>query len=90
MANAVESPFNAGPYPLTQKQWDTLAAVAADLARKYKIAVSPTTVLQHGEVQKNLGIAQDGKWDINKLPWNPGMNSTEVGNQFRSKVSALL
>jgi hypothetical protein len=89
MANAVESPFNAGSYPLKQLQWDTLAAVAADLCRKYGIAVTPQTVLQHGEVQNNLGIAQDGKWDICKLPWASSMSHKEVGDQFRSKVSQL-
>jgi hypothetical protein len=46
-------------------------------------------VLQHGEVQNNLGIAQDGKWDICKLPWASSMSHKEVGDQFRSKVSQL-
>jgi len=87
MAGAIESPFNAGGYPLRQVQWDTLAAVAADLCRSYSIEVSPTTVLQHGEVQANLGIAQSGKWDINVLPWDPALKGGDV---FRENVSRIL
>lgn len=90
MAGAVQNPFNPGAYPLRQIQWQTLAAVAADLCRKYKIEVTPKTVLQHGEVQKNLGIAQAGKWDITKLPWATSMTASDVCDQFRSLVSKLL
>jgi Negative regulator of beta-lactamase expression len=84
MAGAVESPFNPGSYPLLMVQWETLVAVTADLCRKYGIDVTPKTVLQHGEVQENLGIAQSGKWDINKLPWNP---NAAAGDEFRRLVS---
>jgi len=90
MAGAIQSPFNPGGFPLKQVQWETLAQVAAECCRKYGIAVSPKTVLQHGEVQKNLGIAQDGKWDICKLPWDPGLSSSAVGDQFRAEVSKRL
>jgi len=34
-----------------------------------------------------LGIAQDGKWDINILPWRPEDNA---GDLFRERVSWLL
>jgi len=90
MAGAVESPFNPGAYPLLQVQWLTLAQMAAELCRKYGIGVKSTTVLQHGEVQKNLGVPQSGKWDICKLPWAPNLSSVEVCNQFRSEVSRRL
>jgi hypothetical protein len=90
MAGAWESPFNAGAYPLKQIQWDTLAEVAAELCNKYNIAVTPTTVLQHGEVEDNLNIAQDGKWDICKLPWAPSLNQKQVGDQFRDMVKARM
>lgn len=89
MAGAVENPFNPGSYPLLQAQWQTLAAVAADLAKKYRITVSSQTVLQHGEVQDNLGIAQSGKWDICALPW-ASMSKDAVGDEFRSLVEARL
>lgn len=90
MLNAVESPFNAGKYPLREVQWEKLIAIAACLCRNYSIPVTPKTVLQHGEVQKNLGIAQKQKWDINKLPWAPGMTPDQVHNAFRVGVAALL
>jgi hypothetical protein len=87
MAGAIESPFQAGGYPLLKVQWAALAAVAADLCRTYDIPVTPETVLQHGEVQANLGVQQNGKWDINKLPWRPDENA---GDLFRRNVSWLL
>lgn len=90
MAGAVESPFKPGAYPLKQSQWQTLAAVVADLCRKYDIPVTNETVLQHGEVEDNLNIPQDGKWDICKLPWQPSWTTQQVGDDFRSRVSDLL
>jgi hypothetical protein len=83
MAGAVESPFSPGSYPLLKMQWETLAAVAADLCNHYRIKVTSQTVLQHGEVQANLGIAQSGKWDINVLPWAP---TEDAGDAFRAEV----
>lgn len=90
MANAVESPFRPGTYPLTIGQLFVVAKVTAECCRKYKIKVTSTTVLQHGEVQKNLGIAQNGKWDINKLPWAPSVTPAEVAKLFRELVSERL
>jgi hypothetical protein len=87
MAGAIESPFSPGSYPLLKTQWETLAAVAADLCNRYGIKVTPETVLQHGEVQANLGIAQSGKWDIMTLPWAP---TEDAGDAFRAEVMARL
>jgi hypothetical protein len=87
MANAVESPFNPGSYPLTKDMWLTGAQVAAECCRKYALKVTPTTVLSHGEVQKNLGISQSGKWDVGKLPWQPSWSSAQVYDAWRSEVS---
>lgn len=90
MLNAVESPFNAGKYPLMEGQWLVLASIAAQCCKRYGIVVSSKTVLQHGEVEKNLGIPQNGKWDINKLPWLPGLTPVEVHEKFRSAVRARM
>jgi N-acetyl-anhydromuramyl-L-alanine amidase AmpD len=90
MAGAIESPFKPGSYPLLEAQWLMLASVAADLCNKYRIAVTPQTVLQHGEVQETLGIPQSGKWDINKLPWLPNLSSSEAGDAFRAEVKKRL
>lgn len=90
MAGAVERPFNAGPYPMTEKQWLTMAAAAADCCRKYKIPVTPKTVLQHGEVEKTLGVDQNGKWDVLVLPWAPTIPRDRVCEMFREEVRKRL
>ena len=90
MAGAIERPFSAGPYPMTLLQWTTMARVCAQLCQFYGIQVTPTTVLGHGEVQRNLGIAQAGKWDPMVLPWKPTLTFTEVGDAFRNKVKEFL
>ena len=60
MADAQQQPFHAGSYPMTQIQWETMARVVAELCAHYNIPVTRQTVLGHGEVQANLGIAQRG------------------------------
>lgn len=90
MAGAVENPFDPGVYPLTQEQWLMLAVGAAELCRFYGIEVTPQTVLQHGEVEKNCGKPQDGKWDICKLPWQPKWLADQVCSSFREEVTRRL
>lgn len=81
-----EKPFNGGKFPMKESQWLTLAHVAADLVRFYKITVDRKRVLGHGEVQKNLGIIQRGKWDPMVLPWNRKLTFAQAGDLFRAKV----
>lgn len=90
MAGAVESPFSPGTSPMLEPQFHTMARVVAELCRSYQIQVTPRTVLGHGEVQANLGIAQKGKWDPMVLPWDLSMGRTQVGNFFRSLVQNVL
>jgi N-acetyl-anhydromuramyl-L-alanine amidase AmpD len=91
MAEAVEAPFNPGKHPMTEKQWDTLAAVVADLCREYKIPVGPKTVLSHAEVQSNLGILQRGKWDFTRLAFAPSVKGAQAcGDNLRAAVAKLL
>ena len=90
MANAIESPFDGGKCPMTKWQWEVLAQVAADLAQRYGIPVTPQTILGHGEVESNLGIEQRGKWDPLILPWQPTLSKKEVGDRFRARVQTLL
>jgi hypothetical protein len=91
MSGAVESPFNAGPYPMTSTQWNMLSDVVADLCTRYNIPVSPTTVLSHAEVQSNLGIAQSGKWDYTKLAFDPSMSGAKAcGDRLRREVTSKL
>lgn len=86
MMDAEESPFKPGPYPIKLDQWRVGARVVAELAAFYNIAVTPTTILQHGEVQANLGVAQRGKWDVMVLPWEPTLPPAQVANLFRAEV----
>lgn len=86
MAGAVEAPFKPGSFPMTQAQWETMSQVVAELCDFYDIPVTQTTVLGHGEVAKNLGINQDGKWDPMVLPWETSLTKKHVGDTFRKLV----
>ncbi|MDI9635154.1 N-acetylmuramoyl-L-alanine amidase [Kamptonema cortianum] len=90
MAGSGRSPFVPGKYPMTELQWKVMAEVVADLCETYGIAVTPMTVLGHGEVQKNLGIQQKNKWDPMIQPWATHKSFKEVGDEFRAMVQALL
>ncbi len=90
MAGCKESPFGPGSQPMKQSQWDVMIQVVAELCRFYKIPVTPTTVLGHGEVQKNLGIKQKGKWDPMVWPWDTSKTRAQVGAALREQVSAAL
>jgi len=90
MAGARAEPFHPGSYPMTRKQWETMAQVVAELCRFYGIPVTPQTVLGHGEVEVYLGIPQHGKWDPMVLPWAPEMSRTQVGNHLRALVQNVL
>lgn len=91
MAGAVESPFDPGKSPITMQQWAALPQVLASLCRRYSIPVTPATVLSHAEVQATLGIAQRGKWDIARLPFDPALKGAKaIGDQLRAAVRARL
>lgn len=89
MYSATERPFQTGPFPIRERQVESLIGLTADLCRRYGIPVTPETVLSHAEVQPTLGIAQAGKWDVS---WLPGMNApgdpVGVGNILRGRVLA--
>lgn len=90
MAGARERPFDPGRFPMTERQWRTMAQAAADLCVAYEIPVTSRTVLGHGEVQRNLGVAQSGKWDPMALPWEPRLPTEQVGERFRELVRAFI
>jgi N-acetyl-anhydromuramyl-L-alanine amidase AmpD len=89
MNGAKERPFSAGGFPMREIQIDALVRLLAHLCAKYRIPVTPQTVLSHAEVQPTLGITQAGKWDV---MWLPGMNATQdpvaIGNIIRARVAA--
>jgi hypothetical protein len=86
MMGCKESPFTPGSFPITEKQWDVMIEVVAELCQFYRIPVTPETVMGHGEVQVNLGIKQKGKWDPLVLPWDPTLSRSQVGRFLRTRV----
>lgn len=91
MFNAIESPFNPGPAPMTRTQWDRMIEAVADLARRYDIPVTPQTVLTHAEVGPNLGRPQPGKWDITRLAFDSSVQGHKaVGDKLRREVALAL
>lgn len=87
MGGAVERPFSAGRYPISELQVDVLIALCASLSVRYGIPVERPRILSHAEVSPTLGIAQRGKWDIS---WLPGMaapgDPVEVGDIIRQRI----
>jgi hypothetical protein len=91
MLNAVESPFNAGSYPMTKVQWDHMCMGIAQLCAFYDIPVTNETVLSHGEVEDTLGVDQSGKWDFTRLAWAPEIQGAHAcGERLRSDVERYL
>ena len=90
MAGASEAPFKPGAYPMKELQWHAMTNAVAQLCAVYGIAVTPKTVLGHGEVQKTLKIVQNGKWDPMRLSFVPNLTPAQVGAKLRDEVAARL
>lgn len=91
MAGAKERPLVWGTNPLTEAQIDAMLHRTAHWCRFYGIPVSRTTTLSHAEVERNLGIKQNNKWDIMVLP---GMTRVDdpvvVGDELRRRLTAIM
>lgn len=91
MAGAIEKPFNPGKFPIRKWQWLNMIPDLAQLCKAYSIPVKPETLLTHAEVQKTLGIKQNGKWDIAVLPFDRSYDTAKkVGDRMRAEVTAKL
>ena len=92
MRGAKEKPFNPGPDPITEKQWSRAMIHLAQLCKFYHVAPTDKKVLTHAEVQSNLGIKQNGKWDITVLPWQADKWNTakKVGDLMRAEIQHIL
>ena len=75
-----------GKYPITEKQFKSMARIVAELCIKHNIFVTKTTVLSHAEVQDTLGIKQRGKWDIAVLPFANLKTAASCGDYLRKAV----
>lgn len=85
MYGATDKSF--GEWPIKHAQYEIGCRVIAELCVRYRIDITRETVLNHGEVQENLGILQYGKWDVMVLPWNQSWNYQQVSSHFRERVS---
>lgn len=91
MHGAIERPFDAGKYPMTEVQWASAMDVIAQLAAFYKIPVTNKTILSHAEVQPNLGIKQRGKWDFTRVAFDPTVIGAKAcGDKMRKDVKARM
>jgi len=80
-----------GKCPLTEKQWDTLCQVVAELCAAYNIPVLPSTVLGHGEVHATLGTSGNStKWDTMVLLFRRDLSKKQVGELLRKTVEKHL
>jgi hypothetical protein len=90
MAGAREFPWSLGQWGLTLNQVKTAAQIGAELCEKYKIPVTPKTTLWHSEVQKNLGVKQNGKWDSIYIPGEGKVSNTRAGNFLRELIKSYM
>lgn len=91
MAGALENPFHAGRFPMTEIQWSRQVEIIAHLATFYGIPVTDKTILTHAEVQPNLGIKQNGKWDYTRLAFDPSVIGAKAcGDRLRRDVKARM
>jgi hypothetical protein len=89
MKGAKERPFSSGDHPMTHLQWNAMLTVVAELSLHYNIPLTPQTILTHAEVQPNLGIKQNNKWDITRLSFDASVvGYNMVGQKLRSDVAA--
>jgi hypothetical protein len=71
------------------EQWDKLVEVLAQLATHYGIPITQNTILTHAEVQTNLGVKQNPKWDITVCPLYGHIQkgtAKEVGDLLRKEI----
>lgn len=79
--------LNIGKFPILKKQFENTMAFCADLAIKYKLEISPQTVMTHYEFGlKNPKTTSAGKIDITYLPPYNWVNKEEIGSFIRSKI----
>lgn len=89
MLGAVENPFDAGSSPINEKQFEAHCAHLAKVHTEQALPVNGRTCLTHAEVEPTLGVKQDGKWDLTRLPFKPEIRGAiPVGDYMRERVRA--
>lgn len=75
-------------YPITRVQLEAACKLAAQLCKRYGIAIGSDTVMTHSEFgQKNPHTSSFGKIDIDKLPCVALYDRKSCGNWIRNKVN---
>lgn len=80
-----------GNYPILKKQFESTMELCAQLVNKYKIKITPQTVLTHYEFGvKNPKTTSAGKIDIIFIPPYPWVTQYEAGSFIRAKIKWYL
>lgn len=91
MADAEESPFVPGNFPIRREQFEAHCRMLAEFHEDYSIPVTRETCLTHAEVEPTLGVKQNGKWDLTRLVFEPSIvGAIPVGDYMRKRVRAYM
>ena len=83
--------YSIGKYPITRVQFEASMQLAAKIAKKYDIEITPETILTHYEFGKSHPkTTSAGKIDIIFLPPYSWVEPQEVGKFIRTKVKWYL
>lgn len=78
---------NPGNYPITAKQFEATMKLCASLCIKYKLDITPETVMTHYEFGiKHPSTTSAGKIDVIYIPPYSWVSQNETGSFIRSKV----
>lgn len=76
-----------GAFPITKIQFEATMKLCAQLAKKYGIQITPSTIMTHYEFgQKHPETTSFGKIDIIYLPPFPWVSKEDIGSFIRSKI----
>lgn len=90
MRGARQVPFHAGEQPLTHLQWERACQAAAEILHAYGLELSERTLLCHSEVTRVYGRRQLGKWDVDRLAFDPVLKPGAVHANMRRKAEWYL
>lgn len=79
---------HVGGYPITKVQCERLFKLIAEVAKEYKIPITPNTIMTHYEFGlQHPTTTSKGKIDLTYLPPYPHVTQGEVGGFIRNKVT---
>lgn len=79
--------YSIGNYPITKVQFEACMQLCAEIAKKYNIPITKTTVLTHYEFGLyHPDTTSAGKIDIIFIPPYSWVSADEAGNFIRTKI----